>query len=309
MFDNLIYYFGIMALFILLYTIFCLLREYERGVFFFLGRYQGIRGPGVVIVIPFIQQMAKVDLRTVVMDIPSQDIISRDNVLVKVDAVIYFRIVEPDKAVIQVENYHQATNQLAQTTLRSVLGRHSLDEILSERNQLNTNIQQLLDKQTDVWGVKIAKVEIKHIDLDETMIRAMTRQAEAERECRAKMTHATSELEASEKLVQAANTMAKQPQALQLRYLQTMSDIASKDKSHTVIFPIPIDLLLPFQRKLIQSMAPTQKTTPPPTPKNEPKEPITPVVATTTLKPPALVKKPLDVNKKKRKFAVYAGFK
>lgn len=306
MLDNLLYYVGIIAVFVLLYSFFRLLREYERGVFFSLGRYQGTKGPGLMMVIPFMQQMIRVDLRTIVMDIPNQDVISRDNVLIKVNAIVYFRIVEPDKAIIQVEDYRQATSQLAQTTLRSVLGRHALDEILSERNQLNTDIQQLLAKQTDVWGIKVTNVEIKHIDLGETMIRAMTRQAEAERECRAKMTHATNELQTAEKLVQAANALAKQPQALQLHYLQTISDIASTDKSHTVIFPLPIDLLLPFQRKLIQSVAATKKPVQPTVTTSSP-EPVAPILSQPELKP--IPKKTIADIKKKRKFAVYAGFR
>ena len=204
-----------------------ILREYERGVIFFLGRYQIVKGPGLIILIPGIQQMVKVDMRTVVMDVPSQDVISRDNVSVKVNAVIYFRVLEPEKSIIQVENFQQATSQLAQTTLRSVLGQHELDDMLSGREKLNQDIQEILDKQTDVWGIKVSNVEIKHVDLDESMIRAIARQAERER--RAKVIHAEGELQASEKLRQAAEIMSQQPQALQLRYLQTMSDIASED--------------------------------------------------------------------------------
>ena len=238
---------GGILLFIFFYNAFKVLREYERGVIFFLGRYQGIKGPGLIILIPFLQQMVKVDLRTIVMDVPSQDVMSRDNVSVKVNAVVYFRVVYPDKAVIQVEDYQQATSQLAQTTLRSVLGHHELDEMLSERDKLNRDIQEILDKQTDAWGIKVANVEIKHVDLDESMIRAIARQAEAERERRAKVIHADGELQASEKLLQAAEILSKQAQAIQLRYLQTMSDIANKDKTHTIVFPLPMDLISPLE--------------------------------------------------------------
>lgn len=218
------------------------LREYERGVVFFLGRYQGVKGPGLIILIPIIQQMVRVDLRTIVMDVPSQDVISRDNVSVKVNAVVYFRVVNPDASIIQVEDYQQATSQLAQTTLRSVLGQHDLDEMLSERDKLNRDIQEILDKQTDAWGIKVANVEIKHVDIDESMIRAIARQAEAERERRAKVIHAEGELQAAEKLLQAAEILGQNPQAIQLRYLQTVSDIAN-DRSHTLIFPLPLDLM------------------------------------------------------------------
>lgn len=231
-----------------------ILQEYERGVVFFLGRYQTVTGPGIVIIIPGVQQMLKVDMRTVVMDVPGQDVISRDNVSVKVNAVVYFRVIEPEKSIIQVENYQQATSQLAQTTLRSVLGHHDLDDMLSERDKLNKSIQELLDKQTDAWGVKVANVEIKHVDLNENMIRAIARQAEAERERRAKVIHADGELQASQKLLQAAEILSKQPQAIQLRYLQTMSDIASEDKSHTVIFPVPVDLMGSLQ-EVVRRMA------------------------------------------------------
>lgn len=230
------------------------LREYERGVVFFLGRYQTVMGPGLIIVIPGVQQMVKIDMRTVVMDVPSQDVISRDNVSVKVNAVVYFRVIHPDKAIIQVENFQQATSQLAQTTLRSVLGHHELDDMLSGRDKLNKDIQEILDKQTDAWGIKVANVEIKHVDLDESMIRAIARQAEAERERRAKVIHADGELQASDKLMQAAEIIAKQPQALQLRYLQTMNDIASEDKTHTIFFPLPLDLISPLQDLLKQSL-------------------------------------------------------
>jgi len=244
--------FIIVAIF-LFYSV-AILREYERAVVFFLGRYQTVMGPGLIIIIPGVQQTVKVDLRTVVMDVPSQDVISRDNVSVKVNAVVYFRVFEPEKAIIQVENYQQATSQLAQTTLRSVLGQHELDDMLSERDKLNKAIQELLDKQTDAWGIKVSNVEIKHVDLDESMIRAIARQAEAERERRAKVIHADGELQASEKLQVAAQILSKQPQAIQLRYLQTMSDIASEDKSHTVVFPLPMDLIGPLQAVLGQQL-------------------------------------------------------
>ncbi len=224
------------------YMTFKVLREYERGVVFFLGRYQKVAGPGLIILLPVVQQMVRVGLRTVVMDVPSQDVMSRDNVSVRVNAVVYFRVVEPERCVIQVENYIEATSQLAQTTLRSVLGHHELDEMLSERDKLNQDIQAILDKQTDAWGIKVSNVEIKHVDLDESMIRAIAKQAEAERERRAKVIHAEGELQASQKLMEAAQVLAQQPQAMQLRYMQTLSDIAS-EKSHTIIFPLPMDLL------------------------------------------------------------------
>jgi regulator of protease activity HflC (stomatin/prohibitin superfamily) len=227
---------------------FKVLREYERGVIFMLGRFWKIKGPGLIIIIPVIQQMVKVDLRTIVMDVPSQDVISRDNVSVKVNAVIYFRVIDPAKAIIQVENFHMATSQLAQTTLRSVLGQHELDEMLAEREKLNIDIQQILDQQTDVWGIKVSNVEIKHVDLDESMIRAIAKQAEAERERRAKVIHAEGELQASEKLLQAAKIMAQQPQTIQLRYLQTLTQIAG-DKSSTIVFPLPLDLMEAFKTR------------------------------------------------------------
>jgi regulator of protease activity HflC (stomatin/prohibitin superfamily) len=219
-----------------------ILREYERGVVFQLGRFWKVKGPGLVILIPAIQQMVRVDLRTVVLDVPTQDVISRDNVSVKVNAVIYFRVIDPDKAIIQVENFHEATSQLSQTTLRSVLGKHELDDMLAERERLNLDIQQALDSQTDVWGIKVTNVEIKHVDLNETMVRAIARQAEAERERRAKVIHAEGELQASEKLMQAAQILAQQPGAMQLRYMQTLSNIAG-DKASTIVFPLPMELL------------------------------------------------------------------
>ncbi len=219
-----------------------ILREYERGVVFFLGRFQAVKGPGLIIVIPGIQQMVRVDLRVVTMDVPEQDVISQDNVTVKVNAVLYFRVVDPERAVIQVENYYLATGQLAQTTLRSVLGRHDLDEMLAERNRLNSDIQEILDGETDAWGIKVTNVEIKHVDLDESMIRAIARQAEAERNRRAKVIHAEGEYQASERLADAAEVIGRQPAAIQLRYLQTLADMAS-DRTTTVVFPLPVDLL------------------------------------------------------------------
>ena len=225
------------------------LNEYERGVTFTLGRYTGLKGPGLVIVIPIIQSIVRVDLRTVVMDVPPQDVISRDNVSVKVNAVIYFRVVDPSKAILQVAHYYEATSQLAQTTLRSVLGQHELDDMLMERDKLNKDIQAILDKQTDPWGIKVANVEIKHVDLDETMIRAMARQAEAERTRRAKIIHAEGEMQASAKLLEAARMLAQEPQALQLRYLQTLVDVAG-EKNSTIIFPLPMDLITPLMKKL-----------------------------------------------------------
>lgn len=219
-----------------------ILREYQRGVIFLLGRFWKVKGPGFIIVIPLIQQMVRVDLRTIVMDVPSQDVISRDNVSVHVNAVVYFRVIDPDKAIIQVENFYEATSQLAQTTLRSVLGQHELDEMLSERDRLNADIQSVLDQQTDAWGIKVSNVEIKHVDLNESMIRAIAKQAEAERTRRAKVIHAEGEMQAAEKLLQAAQTLSKQPQALQLRYLQTLTEIAG-ERSNTIVFPLPMDLI------------------------------------------------------------------
>jgi regulator of protease activity HflC (stomatin/prohibitin superfamily) len=238
-------YFGMVFLLLalgLLLSMFRILREYERGVIFMLGRFYKVKGPGLIIVIPILQQMVRVDLRTVVMDVPTQDVISRDNVSVQVNAVIYFRVIDPEKAIIQVENYLEATSQLSQTTLRSVLGQHELDDMLAERDQLNADIQTILDRQTDAWGIKVANVEIKHVDLDESMIRAIAKQAEAERERRAKVIHAMGEAEAAEKLTEAAHVLAQQDQAIQLRYLQTLVEIAG-DKSSTIVFPIPLDLL------------------------------------------------------------------
>jgi regulator of protease activity HflC (stomatin/prohibitin superfamily) len=226
-----------------------ILNEYERGVTFTLGRYTGIKGPGLIIVIPIIQNIARVDMRTVVMDVPPQDVISRDNVSVKVNAVIYFRVVDPAKAILQVAHFYEATSQLAQTTLRSVLGQHELDDMLTARDTLNKDIQAILDQHTDPWGIKVANVEIKHVDLDETMIRAMARQAEAERTRRAKVIHAEGEMQASTKLLEAATMLSKEPQALQLRYLQTLVDVAG-EKNSTIIFPLPMDLITPLMKKL-----------------------------------------------------------
>ncbi|MGZ8290729.1 MAG: slipin family protein [Telluria sp.] len=218
-----------------------ILREYERGVVFQLGRFWRVKGPGLILLIPVLQQMVRVDLRTIVLDVPTQDVISRDNVSVKVNAVLYFRVIDPARAIIQVANFLEATSQLAQTTLRSVLGKHELDDMLAERERLNIDIQQVLDAQTDAWGIKVANVEIKHVDLDESMIRAIARQAEAERERRAKVIHAEGELQASEKLMQAAQVLSQQEGAMQLRYMQTLTQLAS-DKTTTVVFPMPIDL-------------------------------------------------------------------
>ena len=222
-----------------------ILREYERGVIFQLGRFWKVKGPGLIIVISGIQRMVRVDLRTVVMEVPSQDVISRDNVTVKVSAVIYFRVLDPQKAIIQVENFLAATSQLAQTTLRSVLGKHELDDLLAEREKLNIDIQHTLDSQTDAWGIKVSNVEIKDVDLNETMIRAIARQAEAERERRAKVIHAEGEHQAAEKLLLAAQVLAQEPQALQLRYLETLTVIAA-DKNSTIVFPMPLDLVEPL---------------------------------------------------------------
>ncbi len=222
-----------------------ILREYERGVIFQLGRFWRVKGPGLIILIPGIQQMVRVDLRTIVMDVPPQDVISRDNVSVKVNAVIYFRVIEPERAIIQVEDFYAATSQLAQTTLRSVLGRHDLDQMLQERDKLNADIQKILDQATDAWGIKVTNVEIKHVDIDPTMVRAIARQAEAERERRAKVIHAEGELQAAEKLVLAAEMISKQPEALQLRYLETLGGIAG-ERSSTIVFPLPMDLITPF---------------------------------------------------------------
>jgi regulator of protease activity HflC (stomatin/prohibitin superfamily) len=235
------YFLGILAFAVLgiIINAIKILREYERGVIFQLGRFWKVKGPGLIIVVPIIQQIERVDLRVIVMDVPTQDVISRDNVSVKVNAVVYFRVIEPDRAIIAVERYLEAVSQLAQTTLRSVLGQHELDDMLAERDKLNKDIQTILDRQTDAWGIKVANVEIKHVDLDESMIRAIAAQAEAERQRRAKVIHATGEKQAAKELVEAAQTLSADPKALQLRYLQTLTEIAG-DKSTTIVFPVDI---------------------------------------------------------------------
>ncbi len=234
-----------------------ILREYERGVVFTLGRFTSVKGPGLIIIIPFVQQMVRVDLRTLVLDVPSQDVISHDNVSVRVNAVIYFRVVDPERATIQVENFMQATSELAQTTLRSVLGKHELDEMLAERDKLNNDIQAILDSQTDAWGIKVANVEIKHVDINESMIRAIARQAEAERERRARIINAEGEQQAAAKLLEAAEIIAKAPEAMQLRYLSTLQTIAG-EKNSTIVFPFPIDLT-----KALSKLGLGDDTTPP----------------------------------------------
>ncbi|MBL7249811.1 MULTISPECIES: slipin family protein [Alloalcanivorax] len=230
------------------FSMFRILREYERGVIFMLGRYYKVKGPGLILVVPVIQQMVKVDLRVRVLDVPSQDVISRDNVSVKVNAVLYFRVVDSERAVINVEDFYAATSQLSQTTLRSVLGKHELDEMLASRDELNQDIQAILDEQTDPWGIKVTNVEIKHVDLDEDMVRVIARQAEAERIRRAKVIHANGEKEASEVLLDAARTLASQPQALQLRYLQTLTEVAN-ERSSTIVFPLPMDMIESFMNR------------------------------------------------------------
>lgn len=229
-------------------TFFRILYEYERAVVFTLGRFWKVKGPGLVIIVPVIQKMVRMDLRTIVLNIPPQDVISRDNVSVRVNAVVYFRVINPENAVIKVENYFEAISQLSQTTLRSVLGQHELDEMLAERNKLNAHIQQMLDEQTEVWGIKVGMVEIKDIDLNETMVRAIAKQAEAERERRAKVIHADGEFQASQKLLEAAQVLSQQPQAIQLRYLQTLSNIA-EEKNSTIVFPLPIEIMSSFIKK------------------------------------------------------------
>jgi regulator of protease activity HflC (stomatin/prohibitin superfamily) len=238
---------AVIILFLLISAI-RVLNEYERGVIFTLGRYTGTKGPGIIFVIPFIQRMVKMDLRTIVLDVPTQDVISRDNVSVKVNAVVYFRIMDASRAVIQVANPFEATSQLAQTTLRSVLGQHELDEMLSQRDKLNVDIQRILDQATDAWGIKVANVEIKHVDLDETMIRAMAKQAEAERTRRAKVIHAEGEKQAAAMLVEAAHALSADSRAMQLRYLQTLTDIAN-ERTSTIVFPLPLDLIAPLLDK------------------------------------------------------------
>jgi regulator of protease activity HflC (stomatin/prohibitin superfamily) len=236
---------AVAILVVLVFSAIKILNEYERGVIFTLGRYTGTKGPGLILVAPFIQRMVKVDLRVIVLDVPTQDVISRDNVSVKVNAVVYFRIVDPARAIIQIASPFEATSQLAQTTLRSVLGQHQLDEMLSEREKLNLDIQRILDQATDAWGIKVSMVEIKHVDLDQTMIRAIARQAEAERTRRAKVIHAEGEKQAAATLVEAARALSIDPRAMQLRYLQTLADISS-EKTSTIVFPLPLDLITPL---------------------------------------------------------------
>ena len=233
------------AVVLLLLSSIKILNEYERGVVFLLGRFQKVKGPGIIIVVPLIQQMVRTDLRVITMDVPTQDVISKDNVSVKVNAVVYFRIIDPERAIIQVANVFEATSQLAQTTLRSVLGQHELDEMLSERDKLNADIQSILDRQTDAWGIKVSAVEIKHVDIDESMIRAIAAQAEAERSRRAKIIHAEGEMQAAQKLADAAQILGTQGAALQLRYLQTLTEIAS-ESTNTIVFPLPMDLIEPI---------------------------------------------------------------
>ena len=247
--DTVTFIIPLLLLIFLLVSMLKILREYERGVVFMLGRFWSVKGPGLIIIIPILQEMTRVDLRTMVLDGPTQDVISRDNVSVKVNAVVYMRVVDPEKAIIQVENYFEATSQLAQTTLRSVLGQHELDEMLSGREKLSTNIQDILDQQTDGWGIKVTNVEMKQVDLDESMVRAIARQAEAERERRAKVIHAEGELQASSKLLESAQTLATQSESMQLRYLQTLTEITS-DKTNTIIFPLPMDLVEPFLKNI-----------------------------------------------------------
>ena len=242
--------FLIIAIALFVFSAIKILREYERGVIFLLGRFWKVKGPGLIIVIPGIQKMMRLDLRTIVLDVPTQDVISRDNVSVKVSAVIYFRVIDPEKAIIQVENRVEATSQLAQTTLRSVLGQHELDSMLSERDTLNADIQGILDQATETWGIKVTNVEIKHVDLDESMIRAIAAQAEAERARRAKIIHAEGEFQASKKLAEAASVLAAEPQAIQLRYLQTLTEISNERNTSTIVFPLPLDILKPmFDKK------------------------------------------------------------
>ncbi len=237
---------GSMLIIFLVFSI-RVMREYQRAVMFTLGRFTGVKGPGLIIMVPFIQQMVRVDLRTLVLDVPTQDVISHDNVSVRVNAVVYFRVIDAEKSIIQVENYLQATSQLAQTTLRSVLGKHDLDEMLSERDKLNRDIQEILDKQTDVWGIKVAIVEIKQVDINETMIRAIAKQAEAERERRAKVINADGEQQAAQKLYEAAEILGQNPGAMQLRYLSTLNTLAGEQHS-TIVFPFPVEFAKWFER-------------------------------------------------------------
>ena len=248
-FDSLSVIIPLIIIVLLLVSMIKILREYERGVIFMLGRFWGVKGPGLIIVIPGLQQMLRVDLRTMVLDVPTQDVISRDNVSVKVNAVIYFRVVDPERAIIQVEDYYEATSQLAQTTLRSVLGQHELDDMLAEREKLSTNIQTILDNQTDGWGIKVTHVEMKQVDLNDSMVRAIAKQAEAERERRAKVTPAEGDLKAASKLLESAETLAKQPEAIQLRYLQTLTEIAA-EKSNTMVFPLQMERIGAMLRDL-----------------------------------------------------------
>jgi regulator of protease activity HflC (stomatin/prohibitin superfamily) len=233
--------FGVLAVF----SCIKVLNEYERGVMLSLGRFTGVKGPGIIFVVPIVQQIRKVDLRVIVLNVPKQDVITRDNVSVKVNAVVYFRVVDPGKAVLQVTNPFDATSQVAQTTLRSVLGQHEMDDLLSQRDKLNSDIQVILDQATEAWGIKVSNVEIKDVDLDETMVRAMAKQAEAERTRRAKIIHAEGESQAAQMLVQAAESLARQPTAMQLRYLQTLADI-SHEKTQVIVFPLPLDLIKPL---------------------------------------------------------------
>jgi regulator of protease activity HflC (stomatin/prohibitin superfamily) len=240
--------FGIAVVVLLLVLLFSALRvlnEYERGVMFTLGRFTGIKGPGIIFVFPMVQQMRKVDLRVIVLNVPKQDVITRDNVSVKVNAVVYFRIIDAGKSIIQVANAYDATSQVAQTTLRSVVGQHEMDDLLAQRDKLNADLQRILDQATEVWGIKVSNVEIKDVDLDESMIRAMAKQAEAERTRRAKIIHAEGEAQAAQQLVEAAHSLAREPSALQLRYLQTLADI-SHEKTQIIVFPLPLDLIKPF---------------------------------------------------------------
>ncbi len=240
--DTAVYWIAALAVIVFFLSAIKIFREYERGVVFTLGRFTRVAGPGLVIIIPFIQQVVRTDLRTIVSDVPSQDVISRDNVSVKVNAVIYYRIIDPERAIINVLNFNEATSQLAQTTLRSVLGKHELDEMLAARDKLNADIQSILDKQTDPWGIKVAMVEIKHVDIDESMIRAIAKQAEAERVRRAKIINAEGEFQAAQRLVDAGKTLAQEPNAMQLRYFNVLQELAG-DRTSTVVLPIPIELL------------------------------------------------------------------
>jgi regulator of protease activity HflC (stomatin/prohibitin superfamily) len=235
----------VIVILLIIFSVLKVLNEYERGVMFTFGRFTGIKGPGIITVIPFVQSMRRVDLRVVVLNVPKQDVITRDNVSVKVNAVVYFRVVDPGKAIIQVANAYDATSQVAQTTLRSVLGQHEMDDLLAQRDKLNADIQAILDQNTENWGIKVANVEIKDVDLDESMVRAMAKQAEAERTRRAKIIHAEGEAQAAQQLVAAASSLAQQPNAMQLRYLQTLADI-SHERTQIIVFPLPLDLVKPL---------------------------------------------------------------